>query len=348
MPLQARASRGARADGRRRRPCARAVFCAKKEGDPDYGAPRNPDHVDSWGARLRGTIFEHHFWAPALRARLARACCSPATQQETFALGFLSATPDALIVALEATRWRRSALPTSAATAPGRRVQDDRPARQARRAAARAHLPGAGAARPDPRADPAPAGIRADHLHRRLVLGPHLRVPDPARSRRSSQPRSSARSTSCWRAPLAELRPEGWIAGGARVRLCPFTRACGSVRAAVPATTRRADPQLVAEIVDAGARGEAGRSGCRFAPARSCANRSTRSRSACGRTACAASPAMASRSPGRPSRAGLPTTSPEFARPPLQLASISRSSRRPGIQPIVLKSEVVEQTCSTA
>jgi hypothetical protein len=49
--------------------CARQVFYAKNEDDSDFGAPRNPDYVDGWGAKTRGTIFEEHFWVPALRAR---------------------------------------------------------------------------------------------------------------------------------------------------------------------------------------------------------------------------------------------------------------------------------------
>jgi hypothetical protein len=40
--------------------CARQVYYEKNETDPSYGAPRNPDAVDGWGARLRGSIFEQH------------------------------------------------------------------------------------------------------------------------------------------------------------------------------------------------------------------------------------------------------------------------------------------------
>jgi hypothetical protein len=49
-----------------------------------------------------------------------------------------------------------------------------------------------------------------------------------------------------------ELRPEGWIAGGRECEFCPFTRACGVIRHAVPTRPRAEppDPQFVAEIND--------------------------------------------------------------------------------------------------
>jgi hypothetical protein len=49
----------------------------------------------------------------------------------------------------------------------------------------------------------------------------------------------------------AELPPEGWIAGGRECSFCPFNRACGHQRTAVPAKTEaEPDPQFVAEIAD--------------------------------------------------------------------------------------------------
>src|SRR5262245_42562314 len=81
--------------------CARQVYFEKHEHDPDFGAPRNPDAVDGWGARLRGTVYEKHVWEPALRAQYGERLLFAGEQQETFALGFLSATPDALVVGCE-------------------------------------------------------------------------------------------------------------------------------------------------------------------------------------------------------------------------------------------------------
>ena len=47
----------------------------------------------------------------------------------------------------------------------------------------------------------------------------------------------------------SELPPEGFIAGGKECELCPFTKACGIERRAVPPlSTANADPQFVTEI----------------------------------------------------------------------------------------------------
>ena len=46
------------------------------------------------------------------------------------------------------------------------------------------------------------------------------------------------------------LPPEGWIAGGRECNRCPFSRACGRVRTAVPTDAPvEPDPQFVEEIV---------------------------------------------------------------------------------------------------
>lgn len=49
-----------------------------------------------------------------------------------------------------------------------------------------------------------------------------------------------------------ELKPEGWIAGGRECEYCPFAQACGVIRHAVPtkALAEPPDPQFVAEISD--------------------------------------------------------------------------------------------------
>jgi hypothetical protein len=52
-------------------------------------------------------------------------------------------------------------------------------------------------------------------------------------------------------AKSSELPPEGWIAGGAECRHCPFTTACGIQRHAVPEQTGTpVDRQFVSEICD--------------------------------------------------------------------------------------------------
>ena len=54
--------------------------------------------VDVWGATLRGRLFEDHFWVPALRACYGAKLLFAGDQQQTFVSGFLSATPDGLLI----------------------------------------------------------------------------------------------------------------------------------------------------------------------------------------------------------------------------------------------------------
>jgi hypothetical protein len=81
--------------------CARKIFFVKTEADWLAGQ-RDADHRESWGATLRGRLFEDHVWVPALRARYGKRLLYAGDQQQTFSLGFLSATPDGLLVDMPA------------------------------------------------------------------------------------------------------------------------------------------------------------------------------------------------------------------------------------------------------
>jgi hypothetical protein len=78
--------------------CARKVFFGKNAGDRVYGAVSDEDYTDPWGAALRGRLFEDHFWVPALRARHGDKLLFAGAQQRTLISGFLSATPDGLLI----------------------------------------------------------------------------------------------------------------------------------------------------------------------------------------------------------------------------------------------------------
>jgi hypothetical protein len=80
--------------------CMRRLFYLKTEDDPARGAQRNPDHVEGWGNPTRGTVFEQHFWEPALRAAYGHRLRFAGKAQRTFTRGFLSATPDGLLTKL--------------------------------------------------------------------------------------------------------------------------------------------------------------------------------------------------------------------------------------------------------
>jgi len=80
--------------------CMRRLLYLKNEGDPIRGAQRNPDHVDGWGNPTRGTIFEIHYWEPALRAVYGSRLRFAGKMQRTFIKNHLSATPDGLLTEL--------------------------------------------------------------------------------------------------------------------------------------------------------------------------------------------------------------------------------------------------------
>jgi hypothetical protein len=78
--------------------CARKIYFAKNSGDHVYGADADEDFAEAWGAALRGRLFEDHLWVPALRARYGAKLLYAGEDQCTFASGFLSATPDGLLI----------------------------------------------------------------------------------------------------------------------------------------------------------------------------------------------------------------------------------------------------------
>jgi hypothetical protein len=47
--------------------CSRKTWYIKNEIDPKHRAERDPEYVDGWGAKIRGTIMENEFWYPAAR-----------------------------------------------------------------------------------------------------------------------------------------------------------------------------------------------------------------------------------------------------------------------------------------
>ncbi|ACL60613.1 hypothetical protein [Methylobacterium nodulans] len=78
--------------------CARKIFYMKNEEDAQYGTARDLDYHDGWGAKERGTVYEAAFWVPAIRARFGASALFTGDAQRTFADGFLSATPDGLLI----------------------------------------------------------------------------------------------------------------------------------------------------------------------------------------------------------------------------------------------------------
>lgn len=225
--------------------CARKVFWMKNEGDPQYGAPRDPDYVDRWGAKVRGSFYENIFWVPAMRAAYGERLLFAGTQQKTFVSGFLSATPDGLLIGM-----------TPGEIAPGSGTEICAECKTA-----------------DPRTNLTEA--KAENVyqtHVQMGLIRELTNYRPTHSILSYTDASfwddvkefvipfdskvfdtaKARAAQIMTATsAADLKPEGWIAGGRDCEYCPFTMACGIQRRSVPSDPVAAvDPQFAAEVTD--------------------------------------------------------------------------------------------------
>mgnify|MGYP001581076740 FL=1 len=83
--------------------------CLRKTWFEKNAAPRDPDYADRYGARLRGTLIEDHYWVPGLRATLPPGVALELAgdQQRSIVDGYLSATPDGVLTGLprESLAW---------------------------------------------------------------------------------------------------------------------------------------------------------------------------------------------------------------------------------------------------
>jgi hypothetical protein len=224
--------------------CARKVFWLKNEGDATYGVPRDAGYVDTWGARVRGSVYEDQFWYPALKATFGGRLKFAGPEQKTFVSGFLSATPDGLLTGM-----------APGEVAPGSGLEVMAECKTA-----------------DPRTNLSEA--KAENVYQTHVQMGMVRELTDYRPTHSILSYTDASfwsevkefvisfdqkiyDTAKARAAMimtatsaADLKPEGWIAGGRDCEYCPFTEACGIQRRSVPETNAPADPQFAAECAD--------------------------------------------------------------------------------------------------
>jgi hypothetical protein len=232
--------------------CARKIFFAKNAGDSVYGVTSDDDYADAWGAALRGRLFEDHFWVPALRARFGAKLLYAGDQQQKFVSGFLSATPDGLLI--DQSHDALASLGIVDIGGDGSIVVECKTI--------------------DPRVElDAP---KPEHAFQAQVqiglfseLTPHqpnvalisyanASFPDEiiefvVRFESAIFANAKRRAAQILTAQAADqLKPEGWIAGGRECEFCAFNRACGVIRHTVPTrpVTELPDPQFVAEIAD--------------------------------------------------------------------------------------------------
>jgi hypothetical protein len=222
--------------------CARKIFYVKRGGE------RDPGHVDSWGATLRGSVFERSFWLPALRARFGDRLKFAGDEQRQFRSGFLSAAPDALLIDAPANILAPLGISDIAADClvlecktVDPRVKLDEPKPEHKYQA----VVQLGLVREITKFKPRYDVISYTDASFWDFTTEFVVEFDP-----EIYAGAKARATKVLTAATAaELPPEGFITGGRECERCPFTKACGIERRAVPPSSDASpDPQFVAEI----------------------------------------------------------------------------------------------------
>jgi hypothetical protein len=227
--------------------CIRQTWYAKHNQETDG------NYIDGWGAARRGGVFETRFFLPAMRKMYGDKLLFAGTQQKRLVdeKNYLSATPDGLLI--------------------------DQP----RNLLAGLMVPDIGPSKSvvvecktiDPRINLSEA--KYEHVFQVIVqLGlirkftkykPDFGVltytnasffddvvefvvrfdPDAYAEAEKRANKTMISSTA------ADVKPEGWIAGGAECKYCPYAKACRTLRGDVPDSDQVAnDPQFIAELTD--------------------------------------------------------------------------------------------------
>lgn len=211
--------------------CARLVYFLKNENDGAYHHDRDPGHVDGWGARERGKVYEDHVWFPAMKAQYGEKLLYAGPDQRTLVDGFLSATPDGLLVDQPSDALKHLGVAEC-----GSEIDLD-----CKTIDPRARLDG-----PKPehvfqvQAQMGLFQALTNHKPRYAVLSYtdasfHDEVREFAVAfdpEVYAEAKRRARDVMLATKP-EYLKPEGVIAGGKECDLCPFTAACGQIRASI-------------------------------------------------------------------------------------------------------------------
>ena len=227
--------------------CARKVFWIKNEGS-NYGVERDADYVDTWGARMRGTVFENRFWVPAMRQRFGRRLLYAGRHQKRLEHLYLSATPDALIIGLTPAEQGEIGTEANCVLAECKTVDPRTNLTNPKEENKYQTIVQLGLVRQTTKWKPTHAIISYADASFWGDVKEFVIEFDPV-VYQNAQERAAQIMTST---DVREMPPEGWIAGGHECRYCPFTRACGIERRNLPFADDDApiDPQFRAEITD--------------------------------------------------------------------------------------------------
>ena len=197
---------------------------------------RNPDYVNSWGARERGNLIERHLLVPAIRKAYGKKAKLLGNKQRSFIDGMISATPDAFINEKEPFLIEIKSID------PRIKLHEPKPEHVYQVQVQMGILH---------------ALKEATHLTHAILVYVNASFPDEITEFRIDYDpdiymRAQVRAMKIMTAGYYhELQPEGWIAGGKECEYCPFTDACGRARKEVPTEViEPADKQFIAEISD--------------------------------------------------------------------------------------------------
>ena len=231
--------------------CQRKIGYIKKSEDERFEVTSDPDHVDSYGARMRGTVFETH-WVKAMKHQYGDNLLMAGSKQKSWTVGCLSGTPDSILI-----NQKKDALKHLYVNdiGPSRCIVID-------------------VKTIDPRINLKTA--KPEHVYQvKVQLGlirelsqykpdygllsyhnasfwddvTEFVVPFDAKIYEHAKIRAAKIIMS---ESAAELPPEGWIAGGDECNYCRFKRACASVRGDMPeegTAKKKLDPQTLEHFV---------------------------------------------------------------------------------------------------
>ena len=226
--------------------CARKTFWLKNENDARHRAERDPEYQDTWGARVRGTVFEDSFWEPALRARFGVRLKFAGHEQKTFVSNFLSATPDGMIVGLSEKEKAEIGTDADCVMVECKTADPRTNLTEAKAVNVYQTQVQMGLVRELTPFKPAHSILSYTDASfwsdvKEFVIAFDERVYEAAKERAMIIMTATN---------AADLKPEGWIAGGAECKYCPFTKACGIERRNLPFQDAPVDEQFAAEIAD--------------------------------------------------------------------------------------------------
>ena len=226
--------------------CMRKIFWLKSENDSRYRVNRDPDYQETWGARMRGTVFEDAFWEPALRKKYQERLLFAGKDQQTFVSDYLSATPDGLILldpqdVVELGIDASSIMVECKTADPRTNLTVAKPQNILQ---AQVQM---GLVREQTSYKPTHSILSYTDASfwsdvKEFIVEFDQQLYDTAKQRAM---------TIMTETDLDKILPEGWLAGGYECRYCPFTIACGIERRNLPYQDNEVDPQFAAEMREA-------------------------------------------------------------------------------------------------